>query len=51
MVPPEWPGTAVGMLQKDMTTPGSVYEKARLLEGADDFLSRDPGKTGHTEIC
>lgn len=37
------------MLQKDMTTSGSVYGKARLLEGADDFLSPDPGKDDRRE--
>ena len=44
-------GPAIGILQENVTAPGAVYEKARLLKGADYVLPRTTGKTGHTEIC
>ena len=44
-------GPAVWMFEEVMTSTGSVHNKARTFESADQFSSRNPWKSRHTVIC
>ena len=44
-------GSAVRMLEKDVTPAGLIYGKACSFEGADEFFPFEAWKARHTETC
>jgi hypothetical protein len=43
--------SAIGVLQENMTSPGSDCPETNLLQKTYDFLALDARQTSHTEIC